>query len=140
MSLFIDIDSPEANDFYVPAIADSLEQNIDNWFDILPEVLRFDRDFDVIETPDGPQAPALMDHDIAMIRMDYFGISLVIHWPLIHSLSASKATELDVATTARVQKAILYLRRFIAVFTPLLKFTHPNLWTVCNAYPFRVRC
>jgi hypothetical protein len=112
-----------------------LDRSLEEWYVLLPEFLRFNRDFpimkDLVDDFDRQLAP-VVDEQVALLRMDYFGISAVIHWPLMNSIKASNAVDLDPVDVVPVKKFLNAVFRYIAALTPLLQYNHPNLWTVAH--------
>jgi hypothetical protein len=117
---------------YRPRTAEALDVNLAGWFQVLPECLRFAQDFNV----DGLTMAPDVNDQVALLRMDYFGIHAVIHWPMVNSIKASGATDITVEQLPVVKKFFDAVFHYIAALTPLMKFRHPNLWTVAHGYGF----
>jgi hypothetical protein len=117
---------------YVPNTAEALDANLSGWFDVLPECLRFTDDLN----GHGPLTtmPSKVNDQVALLRMDYYGIHAVIHWPMVNSIKASGATDITADQLPIVKKFFDAVFHYIAALTPLMKFKHPNLWTVAHGY------
>ena len=114
-------------------VADGLLERLREWWESLPTELKFAPNFTVDTQGREPRPPAMED-TISMLRADYIGIQLVIDFPLIDYYKTTGDLRNFAKDEPRVKMWIDNNLRFIAAITPMIKYNHPNLWTMSNSY------
>jgi hypothetical protein len=140
MEIFLTLAQSEETNCYNAPFARALEIELEEWWENLPERLRFDRDFQIlniqVSMPDGQVLAPQVDDRIAFLRTQYFGCQVTIHFYALHSLFSAHRSQIipDHNLLGPSKKATLAAFRFIASISQLMDHPSPNLWTLSLRY------
>lgn len=123
--------TPEGTFVYASGVAIELQRQLDEWYDYLPDIIRFDDDplldFDVTESPRAfPSLEPLSN----FLRVQYYCCKLSIYWPAVYQCIQDGVTTPDTK-----EHAERFFTAYIQLIPALLTAAQScivNRWTLCT--------
>lgn len=116
----VTVSSTDGTIEYAPLIAKELEKQLEQWFQFLPEPLRFSREFEGMHTDDSLQT--------SFLRTQYWACMVSFYWPSIVKVMDSQ--QLGDTTANGCSLYFKSYREFIKSATGALDTCLPNKWTI----------
>jgi alpha-L-fucosidase len=112
---------------YAPVIAAELEYQLDEWYNYLPRLVRFDRE--------GVSLPVDNTNDTALedfLRTQYYACKASIHWPAVYQ--AMEFGEADNDLLTHCQKFFHSFVQFMTSVKAAIHSCRVNMWTLFATY------
>jgi hypothetical protein len=112
---------------YAPVIAAELEYQLDEWYNYLPRLVRFERE-GVVRPVDGSTDSALE----GFLRTQYYACKASIYWPAVYQ--AIEFGEADNDLLAHCQKFFHSFVQFMTSVEVAIHTCRVNMWTLFTRY------
>jgi len=126
---------------FQPGIVSALEAEVDQWYENLPALIKFDPNFQIETFPQqGALAPPVTDI-VAFLRTQYIATKIAFYWPASYDiLTSSSSLESKPRYREAVIEHVTAVMRWIASVDQILnrRFS-PQIWTLSQAYLYCFR-